>query len=103
MKYPSLGRNSATIINIFLIITLIILIGYKTSQVTNPKIIKEISVPERKSNQVQSQIGNIDTNRIIDADKEPGNWLSHGRNYTENIHAYIIDVATKDRLAQQNK
>ena len=22
---------------------------------------------------------------------------------TENIHAYIIDVATKDRLAQQNK
>jgi len=61
MKHPSLGRNSATIINIFLIITLIILIGYKTSQVTSPKIIKEISVPERQSNQIQSQIGNIDT------------------------------------------
>ena len=61
MKHPSLGRNSATIINIFLIITLIILIGYKTSQITSPKIIKEISVPERKSNQIQSQTGNIDT------------------------------------------
>ena len=92
MKHPSLGRNSAIIINIFLIITLIILIGYKTSQVTSPKIIKEISVPERKSSKIQSQVGNIDTNRIINADKEPGNWLSHGRNYEEQRYSKLNQI-----------
>ncbi|MEE3165596.1 MAG: PQQ-dependent dehydrogenase, methanol/ethanol family [Pseudomonadota bacterium] len=92
MKHPSLGRNSAAFINVILLVFLIILIIYKTSMINDTRIIKEISVPEQKISENFNPVGDIDTKRIINADNEPGNWLSHGRNYEEQRYSHLDQI-----------
>ena len=36
-----------------------------------------------EANKSNVHLGNIDEQRIIAADSEPGNWLAHGRDYGE--------------------
>ena len=40
-------------------------------------------------------IGDIDTQRIINADKEPHNWLAHGRDYYEQRYSPLDQINTK--------
>ncbi|MBT5158052.1 MAG: PQQ-binding-like beta-propeller repeat protein, partial [Rhodobiaceae bacterium] len=42
-----------------------------------------------------ASIGQIDTDRIIDADSEPGNWLSYGRDYGEQRHSPLTQINHK--------
>ena len=92
MRHPSFGRILATFINLTLILTLAISVFYKTSMITSPKIMKEISIPEKELDKQLNKVGNIDTNRIINADSEPGNWLSHGRNYEEQRYSHLDQI-----------
>ena len=64
MRHPSFGRNLATFINLTLILTLAISVFYETSMITSPKIMKEISIPEKELDKQLNKVGNIDTNRI---------------------------------------
>jgi alcohol dehydrogenase (cytochrome c)/quinohemoprotein ethanol dehydrogenase len=43
---------------------------------------------------------NVDSQRLIDADKEPGNWLSYGRTYSEQRYSPLtrINAANADTL-----
>jgi len=38
----------------------------------------------------------VDAQRIIQADKEPGSWLSHGRNYAEDRQSPLIDITPEN-------
>ncbi|MGC6534863.1 MAG: PQQ-binding-like beta-propeller repeat protein, partial [Parvibaculales bacterium] len=42
--------------------------------------------------QASSSIGQIDTQRIVNADSEPGNWLAYGRDYAEQRHSPLTQV-----------
>ncbi|MBT7641629.1 MAG: PQQ-dependent dehydrogenase, methanol/ethanol family [Rhodobiaceae bacterium] len=42
-----------------------------------------------------ASIGQIDTDRIIAADSEPGNWLSYGRDYGEQRHSPLTQINAK--------
>jgi len=84
MSHPSLGIKSATIINLILLLTIFFSILVQTSNINKPDIKKNIPLPQNKNiplpQDTESKlIGNINTQRIIKADNEPGNWLSHGR------------------------
>ena len=36
--------------------------------------------------------GAVDTRRLLQADKEPGNWMSHGRTYSEQRYSPLAQV-----------
>ena len=40
---------------------------------------------------------NINQERIINADNEPGSWLSHGRNYEEQRYSPLVQI-NKDNI-----
>ena len=44
--------------------------------------------------------GDVDTARIVAADDEPGNWLTHGRAYSEQRYSPLraIDTESVNRL-----
>lgn len=43
--------------------------------------------------------GNVDGDRIVNADKDPGNWLSHGRTYSEQRFSPLDKIST-DNVGQ---
>ena len=40
--------------------------------------------------------GNVDGTRIINADQEPGNWMSHGRTYSEQRFGVVLKGLSKE-------
>ena len=40
-------------------------------------------------------VANINGERIINADSEPGNWLAHGRTYDEQRHSPLTQISDK--------
>ena len=72
---------------------------------------KEITLEEEPSKEItleqeiQSSIGTsptiglIDDQRIMAADNEPGNWLSHGRTYEEQRFS-PLDKINKDSISK---
>ena len=89
MSHPSLGIKGATIINLILLLTIFFSILVQTSNINKPDIKKNIPLPTEDK---ISLIGNIDTQRIIETDNEPNNWLSHGRNYEEQRYSTLEDI-----------
>ena len=89
MSHPSLGIKGATIINLILLMTIFFSILVQTSNINKPDIKKNIPLPTEDK---ISLIGNIDTQRIIETDNEPNNWLSHGRNYEEQRYSTLEDI-----------
>jgi quinohemoprotein ethanol dehydrogenase len=87
MGHPSFSRGQATIINVLAIaaITATVAVGFMSIRAGNV---------ESKASSVEpsSQIGLIDTDRIIAADSEPGNWLAYGRDYGEQRHSPLTQV-----------
>ena len=54
------------------------------------------SAPGTGSNKqaAPTEIAQVDTNRIIKADSEPGNWMSHGRTYDEQRYSPLARIDT---------
>ena len=70
MNHPSIGKKTATFINIVLIFILTFGILIKTASINKPEIKKNIPMPKEEK---VSLIGDINTQRIINADNEPHN------------------------------
>ena len=83
------------------------IIPYEKSKNTGPPDIKKnIPLPQNKNiplplDTESKLIGNINTQRIIKADNEPGNWLSHGRNYEEQRYSPLEDI-NKENIERLN-
>ena len=90
MSHPSLGKT-AVFINIVIIFILTFAILIQTASIKNER--KE-NIPIPKTDKL-SLIGDIDTQRIINADKEPHNWLAHGRDYYEQRYSPLDQINTK--------
>ena len=89
MSHPSLGKKTAVFINISIIFILTFAILIQTASINKPEVKKNIPLP--KTGEL-SLIGDIDTQRIINTDSEPNNWLSHGRNYEEQRYSILEDI-----------
>ena len=92
MNHPSIGKKTATFINIVLIFILTFGILIKTASINKPEIKKNIPMPKEEK---VSLIGDINTQRIINADNEPHNWLSHGRDYKEQRYSPLDQINTE--------
>ena len=64
------------------------------------KITKEIPIENGTEVIKKEKIGNINTERIINANNEPQNWLSHGRDYHEQRYSPLnqINLETINKL-----
>ena len=100
MAHPSLNRKSAIIINAILLFSLALLIIYKLILISEVKITKEIQIENKTEVIKKEKIGNINTERIINANNEPQNWLSHGRDYHEQRYSPLnqINLETINKL-----
>ena len=76
------------ILNIFLILTLCQ--GCSNDNSTADRVQKQPVVP--KATEQVSIPANVDAGRIINADKEPGNWLSYGRTYDEQRFSPLSQI-----------
>jgi len=92
MAHPSLNRKSAIIINAILLFSLALIIIYKLILISEVKITKEIPIENETEVIKKEKIGNINTERIINANNEPQNWLSHGRDYHEQRYSPLNQV-----------
>lgn len=41
-------------------------------------------------------VAQVDGQRILQADQEPGNWMSHGRTYDEQRYSPLVDITEKN-------
>jgi len=100
VAHPSLNRKSAISINIILLLTLALLIIYKLILINEEKIIKEIPIENKTEVIKKEKLGNINSERIINANNEPQNWLSHGRDYHEQRYSPLnqINLETINKL-----
>ena len=100
MAHPSLNRKSAIIINAILLFSLALIIIYKLILISEVKITKEIQIENKTEVIKKEKIGNINTERIINANNEPQNWLSHGRDYHEQRYSPLnqINLETINKL-----
>ena len=100
MAHPSLNRKSAIIINTILLFSLALIIIYKLILISEVKITKEIPIENETEVIKKEKIGNINTERIINANNEPQNWLSHGRDYHEQRYSPLnqINLETINKL-----
>jgi quinohemoprotein ethanol dehydrogenase len=48
-----------------------------------------------RADEIRKKTLTVDAQRIIDADKEPGNWLEHGRNYSEQRFSPLDQINDK--------
>ena len=92
MAHPSLNRKSATIINAILLLSLVLVISYKLIILNEEKVIKEIPIESKVEFLNDKKFGLINSTRIINADKEPQNWLSHGRDYNEQRYSPLTQI-----------
>ena len=76
------------ILNIFLILTLCQ--GCSNDNSTSDRVQKQTVVP--KATESVSVKADVDAGRIINADKEPGNWLSYGRTYDEQRFSPLSQI-----------
>lgn len=92
MGHPGLGKKSATLINAILLLSLTIAVSYKLIILNEEKVIKEIPIEKKVELLNDKKFGQINSKRIINADKEPHNWLSHGRDYNEQRYSPLNQI-----------
>ena len=92
MGHPGLGEKSAAIINAILLLSLTVAISYKLIILNEEKVIKEIPIENKVEFLNDRKFGQINSIRIINADKEPHNWLSHGRDYNEQRYSPLDQI-----------
>jgi len=92
MGHPGLGRKSAIFINVVLLLSISIAVSYKLILLNEEKIIKEIPIESKVKLLDDKKFGQINSKRIINANKEPHNWLSHGRDYNEQRYSPLDQI-----------
>ena len=92
MSHPTLGKKSAAFINAILLLSLVLAISYKLIALNEEKVIKEIPIENKVEFSNDKKFGQINSIRIINADKEPHNWLSHGRDYNEQRYSPLDQI-----------
>ena len=88
MGHPALNLRQATIVNVVSLGLLAAgaLMGLQQGS-------GETSGPSgRAPAGASTDIAQIDTSRIVAADNEPGNWLAHGRTYSEQRHSLLTQI-----------
>jgi len=92
VSHPTLGKKSAAFINAILLLSLVLAISYKLIALNEEKVIKEIPIENKVEFSNDKKFGQINSIRIINADKEPHNWLSHGRDYNEQRYSPLDQI-----------
>ncbi len=89
MGHPAFSKSQAIVINAIAIGAIIITAFYAAIQNNSDRDISE------GGGQPSDSIAQIDTQRIINAESEPGNWLSHGRTYGEQRFSPLTQINKK--------
>ena len=93
MNHPTLDSKGAATINIILILVIFFSVLIQTSNINKPEVKKDIPLPSIDKTAIKEKVfGDINTQRIINADKEPQNWLSHGRDYNEQRYSPLNKI-----------
>ena len=93
MNHPTLDSKGAATINIILILVIFFSVLIQTSNINKPEVKKDIPLPSINKTAIKERVfGDINTQRIINADKEPQNWLSHGRDYNEQRYSPLNKI-----------
>ena len=93
MNHPTLDSKGAATINIILILVIFFSVLIQTSNINKPEVKKDIPLPSINKTAIKEKVfGDINTQRIINADKEPQNWLSHGRDYNEQRYSPLNKI-----------
>jgi quinohemoprotein ethanol dehydrogenase len=92
MGHPSFTRKQATIINV--VAGGLLALGIVSAMMQQSEE-GGLSGVFSNNSSASASIGQIDTDRIIDADSEPGNWLSYGRDYGEQRHSPLTQINHK--------
>ena len=93
MNHPNLDSKGAATINIILILVIFFSVLIQTSNINKPEVKKDIPLPSINKTAIKERVfGDINTQRIINADKEPQNWLSHGRDYNEQRYSPLNKI-----------
>ena len=93
MNHPTLDSKGAATINIILILVIFFSVLVQTSNINKPEVKKDIPLPSINKTAIKERVfGDINTQRIINADKEPQNWLSHGRDYNEQRYSPLNKI-----------
>ena len=79
--------------NYLYVFIIIITAGYIFTQInTGNKELENKKDEITKSDIANPIFANINQERIINADNEPGSWLSHGRNYEEQRYSPLVQI-----------
>ena len=79
--------------NYLYVFIIIITGGYIFTQInTGNKELENKKDEITKSDIANPIFANINQERIINADNEPGSWLSHGRNYEEQRYSPLVQI-----------
>jgi quinohemoprotein ethanol dehydrogenase len=92
MGHPSFTRKQATLVNV--VAGGLLALGIVSSMMQQSSEGGLSGLFSGKS-AASASIGQIDTDRIIAADSEPGNWLSYGRDYGEQRHSPLTQINAK--------
>ena len=93
MNHPTLDSKGAATINTILILVIFFSVLIQTSNINKPEVKKDIPLPSINKTAIKEKVfGDINTQRIINADKEPQNWLSHGRDYNEQRYSPLNKI-----------
>ena len=84
--------------NYLYVFIIVIAGGYIFTQInTGNKELENKKDEITKSDIANPIFANINQERIINADNEPGSWLSHGRNYEEQRYSPLVQI-NKDNI-----
>ncbi len=64
----------------------------QTSDTIAPVVEAPAAAPTVSSQEIHNKTDSIDEARIVAASKEPGNWLAHGRNYSEERFSPLTQI-----------
>ena len=95
MAHPTLSRMQATVVNLVALglISATLISGLSTDESVYGSNGREGGAKP------SSSIAQIDSQRIVEADSEPGNWLSYGRTYSEQRHSPLTQI-NKENVGQ---
>lgn len=95
MAHPSLTRKHAAVVNIVALgaIALMVVLGLRSSDETTQSGSEQgIQGAQGAGGSASADLAQIDTQRIINADAAPGDWLAHGRDYGEQRFSPLTQV-----------
>ena len=93
MGHPSLSKEQATIVNV--VAGSLLALGMIAGAMQQSDSSGSSLAPSGGAAGASTNIAQIDTDRIVNADSEPGNWLAYGRDYAEQRHSPLTQINKK--------